>query len=1407
MVRNIRVMTLLMAISALLVLTMLMFGFHGAGKIITVDDDGGGADFSSIQDAVNASVDGDEIHVFDGEYSESILIEKRLDLVGMSDILPIINGTGYKEIVTIGSDWVNLSGFNITRSDYISYCKGMIVQADNVTLSENTIYSNYYGIHLEQGSCFNTIIGNYFTGSTYAAVKLDEDADHNTLLNNTFIEGGSLSLEFSDHNIIDGNEFIRNSGLGLYYSHFNKIGNTTCTYGYGFGTNGASYNTIFNLTSNWNEGSGVVLKSGEENSLSNIISSGNKECGLFLDSQRSSTFDILNCSENDLDGISIIDRANGNTFSRVISVENGEMGFSCESSNDISLSDANISLNGDRGVHFISSDRLLISACAVSWNSGEGMYLKECEGNNILNNTCIGNEWGVRLESCDETTLVSNIFSHSENTGVYFHSTYYEITNNTCDFNGLDGLYLQNGGHTISGNSFSNNGRTGLVLYRSNSNLIINNTISHNERGLWVTGSTMAGQYSEDNNAHYNVITFNTAYGIDLSGNDDNEINATENWWGHVTGPYNPVLNPEGQGDNITDDAPFDPWTGKPTPAHNLDKGIDYFTIQEAIDDAENGNSITVDPGIYKEALTIDRELTIDGSGSNMTIINGEAMDLDVLIHLTADKVSLRGFGIIGNRSLDSCSGILVDSNSSSIENNRILNCSISVHLRESESSTLSGNEMEMGGIFIEGAEEYHWSTLDIDDSNSLNGGPVQCLVSEDGVAVPSNAGQVILGNCQNVIVAGLKISDAYCGILAGFTSNSIIENNSVRDCQFGISITSQSINNHVLNNTCENNSYAGILLRHSGENNTISGNRCSNSSWYGIWVDNFCDNNLVSSNDCRNNGDAGIHLDSAGAGNLVCLNSCQFNKNGILLSGGENRADGNDLSFNRENGLLIQGRNIGSNNSCHNNLVHGIDVSNSYNTILENNTCGNNSEGGISLWKSSYCTLSYNILELNNYGVKIMGTSNWNLLNSCMFELNDDCAKFGDSKNNILQHCTFKSGGGSIELVSYSTENEIHFSNILVGINNNPDSPLNATNNWWGTPSGKKETSKLKTKPWLMLPFDYFPPEAMIQACPAEVDIGTPVVLSAGGSVYQQVTLYEWSSNVSGELYNGNENTIIIVDPLPIGVHEIKLRIRDDLWIWSDPVITNLHVIDPTSPPPPDPIPTIAIISPANHSTLSGIVNITGTANINNGSIIRVEISIDGQDWQAIIGAEEWYHHLNTNLLSNGTHTISLRAFDGNEHSPTISLSIIIENDPSTVSTNIPTISIISPSNHSTLSGIVNITGIALIENASILIVEISVDDNEWQAITGTEEWYHHVNTGLLSNGPHSIRLRAYDGTEYSRIVSLVVTTNNDQPVEPPEIPKENESETFIPSFLFTNFFIACLIAIGVMNKKRGLE
>jgi hypothetical protein len=73
---------------------------------------------------------------------------------------------------------------------------------------------------------------------------------------------------------------------------------------------------------------------------------------------------------------------------------------------------------------------------------------------------------------------------------------------------------------------------------------------------------------------------------------------------------------------------------------------------------------------------------------------------------------------------------------------------------------------------------------------------------------------------------------------------------------------------------------------------------------------------------------------------------------------------------------------------------------------------------------------------------------------------------------------------------------------------------------------------------------------------------------------------------------------------------------------------------------------PSVAINSPTDGVTLSGLSTISGNAS-DNIAVQRVEIQLDGGDWTAAVGSTSWSFDLNTANFLNGSHTIKARAID----------------------------------------------------------------------------------------------------------------------------------------------------------------
>ncbi|HUJ11340.1 MAG TPA: TIM-barrel domain-containing protein [Verrucomicrobiae bacterium] len=77
---------------------------------------------------------------------------------------------------------------------------------------------------------------------------------------------------------------------------------------------------------------------------------------------------------------------------------------------------------------------------------------------------------------------------------------------------------------------------------------------------------------------------------------------------------------------------------------------------------------------------------------------------------------------------------------------------------------------------------------------------------------------------------------------------------------------------------------------------------------------------------------------------------------------------------------------------------------------------------------------------------------------------------------------------------------------------------------------------------------------------------------------------------------------------------------------------------------------PTITLDTPADGSTVTGIVSVSGTAS-DNVAVAKVEVSVDGGAWSLASGTTNWTFALDTQGLLNGRHTIAARATDGSSN------------------------------------------------------------------------------------------------------------------------------------------------------------
>ena len=195
---------------------------HGATLIVGDGPKG----YESIQEAINSASIGDEILVNPGTYYENIVVDKRLDLIGLKN--PVIDAGGdYVKGpgVTILADGVLMKGFTIrnstnTAGDPLSGA-GVLVRSNNNTINENILEDNYRsGIKVLGG--YNNSITNNSIYSNFEGI-LVSDSHRNKIESNRinknndagiFIKGTS-EQNLVKYNIIDNNSrgiFLTDAG-------------------------------------------------------------------------------------------------------------------------------------------------------------------------------------------------------------------------------------------------------------------------------------------------------------------------------------------------------------------------------------------------------------------------------------------------------------------------------------------------------------------------------------------------------------------------------------------------------------------------------------------------------------------------------------------------------------------------------------------------------------------------------------------------------------------------------------------------------------------------------------------------------------------------------------------------------------------------------------------------------------------------------------------------------------------------------------------------------------------------------------------------------------------------------------------------------------------------------------------
>ncbi|WP_374724257.1 nitrous oxide reductase family maturation protein NosD [Calidifontibacillus erzurumensis] len=275
-----------------------------------------------------------------------------------------------------------------------------------------------------------------------------------------------------------------------------------------------------------------------------------------------------------------------------------------------------------------------------------------------------------------------------------------------------------------------------------------------------------------------------------------------------------------------------------------------YKTISAALKKAENGDTIKVYPGNYKEKLEINKAVSLVSIEKHSAVIEGD--NNKHIITIKSPNVVINGFKITnsGKNFLDNDAGILIEkSDQTQIVNNLFEDVLFGIYVDSSEGNLIKNNE-------IYGLKEKKFS----ERGNGIH-----------------------FYNSKNNIVEGNTITDVRDGMYFDHTDQTIVMNNKVTGIRYGLHYMWSNENTFKNNYFSNNVSGAAIMFskKINLEQNVFENNRGYRA--YGMFFqtaeDSVVENNLFFNNSI------GIYSDLS-RGNIIKKNTIFQNDIGMEILG-----------------------------------------------------------------------------------------------------------------------------------------------------------------------------------------------------------------------------------------------------------------------------------------------------------------------------------------------------------------------------------------------------------------------------------------------------------------------------------------------------------------------------------------
>jgi len=437
----------------------------------------------------------------------------------------------------------------------------------------------------------------------------------------------------------------------------------------------------------------------------------------------------------------------------------------------------------------------------------------------------------------------------------------------------------------------------------------------------------------------------------------------------------------------------------------------DFLTIQDAVNNATDGDVVFVLNGTYYENVVLNKTVSLIGENKSTTIIDGGGAD--TVVYVTANNVSIAGFTIQNSGSNMPDSGIFIrNARYLNITGNILTSNHLGVRFVDTTDNHVDGNKIVNNyvGLYLTSASGHMIEENDI-LSNSMS-----------GVHLDQSSGNTVRSN-------NIGGNGGY-GIRLYYSMNNILDGNTVTDSEQGISLE-YSGNNTLRNERISLSKYSFSVMAVSLSSfiqNIDTSNTVNNRPIYylvnqeDLMVDSFSEAGYVALINSTDIIVKDLSLTNNGEGILCAYttlstlenNTISNNRQGISIHDSEYlTVTQNSITNNSGNGVSLYNcykNNVKDNVIARNDV--GIFSYSVVNCTISSNNVTNNSKEGFVILGSSYNMISQNFLGHNDEEGLYMFNSYGNVVNDNVADGNmhdgiwvDTCINNIISGNNVSRN------------------------------------------------------------------------------------------------------------------------------------------------------------------------------------------------------------------------------------------------------------------------------------------------------------------------------------------------------------------------------------------------------------------